>query len=99
MTNWFSENLAWMYWTIPSAIFVGGIFLAIIGMCIWDHFKPNVNRKGFLPIDTSRGDRLFIGIISTIAINLLWLAIFSDWFLWGAVILSLVWFFLVARWG
>lgn len=99
MTAWFSENIAWMYWTFPSAIFVGGIFAAIIGMTIWDHFSPNVNRKGFLPIATSRGDRLFIGIISIITIHLLWLAFFSGWFLWGAVIISVVWCFVMARWG
>ena len=97
--NWGADNLGWMYWTLPSGIFFGGLFLTIIGMAIWDEIQPNVNRKGFLPVETSRGDRLFIGIMSTIVIHLLWLLILGLKFLWGAVILSVIWFYIEARWG
>ncbi len=97
--DWFAENLGWMYWTVPSGLFFGAIFLAIAALGIWDEYRPNINRKGFLPIVTSRGDRLFIGIVSTIAIHLLWLLLFKMTFLWGAVILSIAWFYIEARWG
>lgn len=99
MIDWIVTTTDWMYWTIPSGIFFGGLFLTIAGMGVWDHYSPNVNRKGFLPVETSRGDRLFIGIISIIAFLLLWLTIFNGRFLWGFVILSAAWFFVEAKWG
>lgn len=99
MLQWIGENVAWMYWTVPSALVFGGLFVAIAGMGVWDRLSPNVNRKGVLPIATSRGDRFFIGIISTIGIHLVWMALFGGVFLWGALALSVVLFYGVARWG
>ena len=97
--GWFAENIGWMYWTVPSSLFFGGLFLTLIGMSIWDEYRPNVNRKGFLPMVTSRGDRLFIGIISTIGIHLIWILIIGLNFMVGALILSATWFYIEAQWG
>jgi glycerol transport system permease protein len=37
-----------------------------------------VERKGFLPISTTRGDRLFIGLLAAAYVNLAWLAVTSE---------------------
>ena len=40
-------------------------------------------RKGFLPVATTRGDRLFIGLLAAGYINLMWLGLggrMMDWF-------------------
>ena len=35
---------------------------------------PGIDRRGFLPLITSRGDRLFISLLSAAYIHLVWLA-------------------------
>ena len=44
----------------------------LIGMTIWQVKSPSIERKGFLPIATTRGDRLFIGLLSAAYVNLAW---------------------------
>jgi predicted small integral membrane protein len=46
---------------------------------------------GFLPIETDRGDRVFVSVITGIAIHLLWLR-FVEQFLpiWVATILCII---------
>lgn len=60
----------WMVWTTPVAVFFSCIVLMLIGMTIWELRSPTVLRKGFLPIATTRGDRLFIGLLIAAYINL-----------------------------
>ena len=67
----------WMAWTLPVAVFFTCIVLMLIGMTVWEIKSPTVMRKGFLPLATTRGDRLFIGLLSAAYVNLLFLA-FSE---------------------
>lgn len=48
------------------------------GMTVWELRSPTHERKGFLPIPTTRGDRLFIGLLTAAYINLAWLAISAE---------------------
>jgi predicted small integral membrane protein len=90
------DFLFWMYWTFPSVIFFGGIFLSILCLGVWHRHSPSIARKGFLPIETTRGDRLFIGVISSIFIYLIWMAVFKLSLLIVATILVVVWLILLA---
>ena len=56
--------MEWMNWTVPTAAFFGVIALLLIGMTTWELRSPSIPRRGFLPIATTRGDRLFIGPVS-----------------------------------
>ena len=56
--------MSWMVWTTPTAIFFSSIAAMLAGMTLWEILSPTVERKGFLPISTTRGDRLFIGLLS-----------------------------------
>jgi predicted small integral membrane protein len=67
----------WMAWTTPVAVFFGCIVLMLLGMTMWELKSPTVMRKGFLPIATTRGDRLFIGLLSAAYANLVFVA-FSE---------------------
>ncbi|KWR92101.1 DUF2160 domain-containing protein [Cupriavidus sp. IDO] len=67
--------LNWMVWTTPVAVFFGCIVIMLIGMTIWETRAPAVLRKGFLPIATTRGDRLFIGLMCAAWINLAWVGL------------------------
>ena len=60
----------WMVWTTPVAVFFTCIVLALIGMTVWEIKSPTTLRKGWLPIATTRGDRLFIGLLVAAYINL-----------------------------
>ena len=65
----------WMAWTTPVAVFFACIVAMLIGMTIWEIRSPTVERRGFLPIATTRGDRLFIGLLSAAYVNLLFVAV------------------------
>ena len=44
----------------------------------WEIRSPTVERKGFLPIATTRGDRLFIGLLTAAYINLAWIGVSAE---------------------
>ncbi len=90
--------LEWMAWTTPTAIFFIAVFAMLIGMTTLSRRSPSIARKGFLPIATTRGDRLYIGLISSAFINLAWLGL-TDLPQLGAVAVCIVWLILVLRWG
>lgn len=66
---------AWMSWTLPVAVFFICIALMLVGMTVWEIRSPTVLRKGWLPIATTRGDRLFIGLLMAAYINLAWVGL------------------------
>jgi predicted small integral membrane protein len=99
MLSWIAENTSWMYWTWQSGLAIGGLFFAIFLMGVWDAVSQSVPRKGFFPIKTTRGDRFFIGIISTIAIFLIWLGLVGSAALWVPLAISIVWFAAEGIWG
>jgi len=73
----------WMVWTLPVAVFFTCIGLTLVGMTVWEIKQPTVERRGFLPIATTRGDRLFIGLLSAAYINLVFIGLagkFAEWF-------------------
>jgi len=52
-------TLEWMAWTIPTATFFITIALILVSMTIWQVVSPSIERKGFLPISTTRGGPAF----------------------------------------
>lgn len=92
-------DLSWMAWTLPTAAFVVFIFFSITVMVIWEIKSPggDPRQPGLFGIDTTRGDRLFISILGSAFISLAWL-FFMSTPLWGALVLSATWFFIVFRW-
>jgi predicted small integral membrane protein len=90
--------LSWMAWTPPVAIFFAGIAAMLAIMTIWELRSPTIARKGVLPLVTTRGDRLFIGLLLAAYINLAWTGLtdLTQW--WGAG-LSAIAVAVVMRWG
>ena len=72
----------WMAWTLPVAIFFTSIVLMLIGMTVWEIKQPTTLRKGFLPLATTRGDRLFIGLLSAAYLNLAFVAVSEKMITW-----------------
>jgi predicted small integral membrane protein len=99
----------WMAWTFPVAVFFTCIVLLLAGMTVWEIRSPTVMRKGFLPFATTRGDRLFIGLLGAAYINLAFIGMaghLTDWFsleaepsIWISFVASMVWLAGVMRKG
>ncbi|UIN22320.1 DUF2160 domain-containing protein [Herbaspirillum frisingense] len=94
MANAFS----WMSWTLPVAIFFACVALMLVGMTVWEVRSPTIERKGFLPMRTTRGDRLFIGLLAAAYINLAWVGL-TDLDQWYAAVLGLLALVLIMRKG
>ncbi|MDV6319025.1 DUF2160 domain-containing protein [Chromohalobacter sp. HP20-39] len=90
--------MQWMVWTTPTAIFFMAIAIMLSGMTVWEVISPTVERKGFLPITTTRGDRLFIGLLSAAYIHLLVVG-FTSLNIWIALSVSILWILALIRWG
>jgi predicted small integral membrane protein len=100
---------SWMVWTTPVAVFFTCILLMLIGMTVWEIRSPTVERKGFLPMKTTRGDRLFIGLLGAAYINLAfvgvagwlaqWLSLEREPSIWISFVLSMLWLAWVMRKG
>jgi predicted small integral membrane protein len=69
------ENIAWMAWTLPTAIFFVLLAMTLAVMTWLAVAYPEAERVGVLHIPTTRGDRLFISLIMTAVIHLLWIAL------------------------
>lgn len=72
----------WMAWTLPVAVFFCSIVLMLVGMTVWELKSPTVERKGWLPITTTRGDRLFIGLLAAAWLNLAFVAVSEKMIVW-----------------
>jgi predicted small integral membrane protein len=72
----------WMAWTTPVAVFFTSIALMLAAMTVWELKSPTRARKGFLPIVTTRGDRLFIGLMAAAWVNLGFVAISDKLMTW-----------------
>ena len=72
----------WMAWTTPVAVFFTSIVLMLAGMTVWEIKSPTIERKGWLPIVTTRGDRLFIGLLCAAYVNLAFVAVSEKMIAW-----------------
>jgi predicted small integral membrane protein len=87
-----------MAWTELTATFFSVIGVILVCMTVYEIKVPCIDRKGFLPISTTRGDRLFIGLITSAYIHLAFLA-FTELSLTIALVLSVIWLAILLRWG
>lgn len=91
-------GLEWMAWTPVTAGFFIVIVLMLISMTIWQFVSPTIESRGFLPIATTRGDRLFIGLLSTAYIHIGWVGL-TNLNLWIATAFSVCFIILVMKYG
>ncbi len=99
----------WMAWTLPVTVFFCSIGLMLVGMTVWEIRSPTEPRKGFLPMETTRGDRLFIGLLCAAYVHLAfvglagwiteWLSLEAEPTIWFATLISAVVLTVVMRKG
>ena len=81
--------MEWMAWTLPTALFFVAVGVLLSCMTVFELRRPCVERRGFLPLVTSRGDRLVIGLLASAYLHLAVIGA-SVWPLWVGSLL---------RWG
>ncbi len=84
-------TLEWMAWTVPTAAFFAIIAAILVGMLIWQVRSPSFPRRGFLPMATTRGDRLFISLLTAAFLVVGWIAVSTAplWYpLGGALVIG-----------
>jgi predicted small integral membrane protein len=96
---WFDPMIpgGWMAWTFPVALFFYLIASLLIIFTLLAIRFPETPRRGILRIETTRGDRLFITLLGSAYINLVWLFFFGAPLTWP-LILSLIYATVVFRW-
>ena len=90
--------MSWMAWTLPTTLFFVSIFLILTAMTVWQVLSPSVARRGLLPMETTRGDRLFIGLLGSAFIHLAWIAM-TGLPIWWALAISVLFLLGTLRWG
>ena len=69
------ESIAWMAWTVPTAIFFALLASTLAVMTWLAATYPEAERVGVLRIPTTRGDRLFVSLILAAVIHLVWIGL------------------------
>jgi predicted small integral membrane protein len=90
--------LSWMAWTDVTASFFAVIAGLLVIMTSWEFYRPSIERKGFLPIVTHRGDRLFIGLLTSAFIHLAAVGM-TDVDIQYALGFSVFWVLILISWG
>ncbi len=96
--DWWTQPLgSWMAWTRATIGFFLFIVLCISAMAVWEYYSPGGNpRRGIFAIDTTRGDRLFISLLSSAFIFIAWIFLFGTP-LWWPLGIAIVWAIVVFR--
>jgi predicted small integral membrane protein len=82
--------MAWMAWTWATAGFFVAIALMLIVMTLLAIYRPETPRRGILRFPTTRGDRLFVSLIGTAFIFILWIRITGGDNLWYPVVIAVL---------
>ncbi len=90
--------MAWMAWTWPTAAFFLCVALALAVLTVLELKVPTVQRRGWLPLVTTRGDRFFISLLVAAFVHVLWLAFLDAPVFWATGLAVLIGAGLM-RWG
>lgn len=83
-------DLNWMAWTKPTIVFFCTIFCLLVTLTILEIRVPGGNpRNSILGFETTRGDRLFMSLLGSAYIHIIWIAItsLSVWWAFALAIL------------
>ena len=87
-----------MAWTWPTGLFFISVGVMLMIMTVIEIKWPGIDRRGFLPMLTSRGDRLFISLLSAAYIHLVWLAMTTLPLVFASVLATAA-AIVVMKWG
>jgi predicted small integral membrane protein len=67
--------MGWMAWTWQTAVFFAAIAALLVIMTLLAVFRPETPRRGILRFPTTRGDRLFVSLVGSAFIFIIWIRI------------------------
>ncbi|WP_419758819.1 DUF2160 domain-containing protein [Acidisoma sp.] len=73
---------AWMAWTWATAGFFAVILLLLVLMTVLAVYRPETPKRGVLGFPTTRGDRLFVSLVGSGIIFIIWIRITGGDNLW-----------------
>ena len=82
--------MGWMAWNWHTALFFLAIVLLLTVMTLLAVYRPETPRRGILRFPTTRGDRLFVSLIGTAFIHIVWIRFTGGTTMWPAAILSVI---------
>jgi predicted small integral membrane protein len=91
-------DLRWMAWTLPTALFFATIVLVLAIFTWLDLHSPSERRRGIFGVVTTRGDRLFLGLLGGGFLLAAWLA-FTDATAIAGAFISAIWLAAALRWA
>jgi len=91
--------LSWMYWTYQSLIGFGLLFGMLFVVTMIDLKNPSYPTKGFLPMETTRGDRVFLSVATFLLMVLIWLKYAPDLTPWVVVAAGIINAAIIFKWG
>ena len=68
-----ADRLAWMAWTWQTLLFFGGLLAALALMTVLAAVRPETPRPGILRFATTRSDRLFVSLLGSAFVFLLFI--------------------------
>lgn len=84
------DNLKWMAWTWQTGAFFIFIGVCLLAMFFWELARPGGSpRRGVLRLNTTRGDRLFISLLGSAYIHVMWLGLTNFPLWWGSVVAAI----------
>jgi len=90
--------LGWMAWTGPTAAFFAAVGVSLIVLILWEVYSPSIARRGFLPIDSTRGDRFFISLLASAFLHIGFVGL-TDWPVWWVSVGCILSTLILMRWG
>jgi len=89
----------WMLWTFPTTVFFVVIAVLLAVMTLWEIWRPTVERRGWIiPMRTTRGDRLFIALMVSACLCIVWI-IAIPISMWWLLLISVLLVIALLRWG
>jgi predicted small integral membrane protein len=90
---------AWMAWTWATAGFFAVILLLLVLMTVLAVYRPETPKRGILGFPTTRGDRLFVSLVGSGIIFVVWIRITGGDNLWYPTGIALLYGATMFRFG
>jgi predicted small integral membrane protein len=81
-------QLDWMAWTWQTGLFFGTVALVLVIMTVLAVVRPEKPRIGLFRFATTRGDRLFMSLLGSAFIYILWFR-FGTEAIWPPAVIAL----------
>jgi predicted small integral membrane protein len=80
-----AEHFAWMAWTWQTALFFGAIAALLVVMTVLAARRPETPKVGILGFATTRSDRLFVSLLGSAFVYLLFIRFGGDNFIYPSI--------------